>query len=271
MAECAESIAARFDLKRAGSEWKGPCPVCGGHDRFHVKNGASQLILYCRYGCEYRDLANAVGLQSRIKHNAPKLVVHNELPPQPNARAVAAWGLTNAAQTNHPYLVRKGIQPHGIGVVGPLFDCAPINVRGRGNLLTIPCYAQGELATLQFIGEDGTKGFLKGAPQSGVNFTFVGANQVWVVEGFATGASLHEDTGDTVVVAFSCGQLSKVAAWAKRTFAGRPVCIMADDDEPGHKAARATGLEWRVPDFKGLQRSHSDNDYNDYVRLRNGH
>ena len=26
--------------KRSGSEWKGPCPRCGGHDRFHAPPGA---------------------------------------------------------------------------------------------------------------------------------------------------------------------------------------------------------------------------------------
>lgn len=271
MSDTAESIAARLKLKRVGSEFKGPCPLCGGHDRFHVKNGQSQVILYCRHGCPFYDLACAVGLGAKNRNEFAIAQLNDTTPPQPNARAVAAWGLATAAQPNHPYLVHKGIQPHGIGVVGPLFDYGPNNVRGRGNSLVIPGYKEGQLGTLQFIGEDGTKGFLKGASQSGVTFTFVGANQVWVVEGFATGASLHEDTGDTVVVAFSSGQLGRVAAWATRTFVGRPICIMADDDEPGHKAARATGLEWRVPDFTGLQRSHSDNDYNDYVRLRNGH
>ena len=47
---------------------------------------------------------------------------------------------------------------------------------------------------------------------------------------------------------------------------GRPVRVMADDDDAGHKAAKAAGLEWRVPDFSGLDRAPGDNDYNDYVR-----
>ena len=111
---------------------------------------------------------------------------------------------------------------------------------------------------------------MTGAPQAGVNFTFAGGDRVWIVEGFATGASLHEDTGDTVVVAFSAGQLCNAAKWAVRVFPGRPVRVMADDDDAGHKYAKASGLEWCVPDFTGLDRGPGDNDYNDYVRLRDG-
>jgi len=263
------SIARRLDLRRNGAEYKGPCPICGGTDRFHVKQGSSNLLLHCRNGCEFKDLAQAVGLEQERPLLPRRAEVVAEMP-TPNARAVEVWGLTSAAQPNHPYLVRKAIKPHGIGVVGAEFELAPGNVRGRGNLLVTPCYWRGQLTTLQFVGEDGTKGFLKGAPQAGVNFTFAGGDSVWLVEGFATGASLYEDIGDTVVVAFSAGQLGNVSKWAVRAFAGRPVRIMADDDVAGHKAAQAAGVEWRVPDFTGLDRGPCDNDYNDYVRLRDG-
>jgi len=29
--------AEQLGLKRMGREYKGPCPVCGGNDRFHLK------------------------------------------------------------------------------------------------------------------------------------------------------------------------------------------------------------------------------------------
>ena len=31
-----ESAAAAAGWKRAGVEWRGPCPFCGGRDRAHV-------------------------------------------------------------------------------------------------------------------------------------------------------------------------------------------------------------------------------------------
>lgn len=263
------AIARQFDLRRVGSEYKGPCPICGGKDRFHVKQGKSQLLVHCRNGCEFRELARAAGL-GQGRSLLPRRVDVGAVITAPNPCAAAAWALTREAQRDHPYLLRKAIQPHGIGVVASGFEYAPVNVGGRGDLLVVPGYLCGQLTTLQFIAEDGTKAFLKGAPQSGVNFTLCGSDTVWVVEGFATGASLYEDIGDTVVVAFSAGQLGNVSKWAVRAFAGRPVRIMADDDVAGHKAAQAAGVEWRVPDFTGLDRGPCDNDYNDYVRLRDG-
>ena len=36
--------AALPDLKRRGSEYVGPCPSCGGGDRFHVKAGHTRAV-----------------------------------------------------------------------------------------------------------------------------------------------------------------------------------------------------------------------------------
>ena len=39
------------NLKRTGSgSWNGPCPLCGGRDRFHVKEGQGRALVGCR-GC----------------------------------------------------------------------------------------------------------------------------------------------------------------------------------------------------------------------------
>ena len=52
---------AGWDGKRAGSEWAGPCPKCGGTDRFHVRAGRSaEVVAGCRHGCTFADLARAV-------------------------------------------------------------------------------------------------------------------------------------------------------------------------------------------------------------------
>ena len=43
--------AARLRLKRTGREWCGPCPVCGGHDRFHVRPLRDGTALVGCRGC----------------------------------------------------------------------------------------------------------------------------------------------------------------------------------------------------------------------------
>ena len=37
----AEEWAKACHLKKSGREWIGPCPLCGGTDRFHVRDGSN--------------------------------------------------------------------------------------------------------------------------------------------------------------------------------------------------------------------------------------
>ena len=49
---------AGWDGKRVGREHVGPCPRCGGTDRFHVAEGSTVAVLAgCRHGCTFEDLA----------------------------------------------------------------------------------------------------------------------------------------------------------------------------------------------------------------------
>ena len=45
-----EDWAARLDLRNRSGEYVGPCPVCGGTDRFHVGRGRGGAMVGCR-GC----------------------------------------------------------------------------------------------------------------------------------------------------------------------------------------------------------------------------
>lgn len=52
-----DQIAHTLGLQKSGAEYKGPCPVCGGTDRFHIKQGRSRdLIMHCRHGCDYSQI-----------------------------------------------------------------------------------------------------------------------------------------------------------------------------------------------------------------------
>ena len=45
-----EEWADTLDLTRRGREWIGPCPLCGGEDRFHVRESEGRGVVGCR-GC----------------------------------------------------------------------------------------------------------------------------------------------------------------------------------------------------------------------------
>ena len=68
--------AALPDLKKRGNELKGPCPSCGGTDRFWVKRGsAGNTVFGCR-GCDPR----------RTNPDAFKAILHAVFPPPPDRR-----------------------------------------------------------------------------------------------------------------------------------------------------------------------------------------
>ena len=68
-------VADALGLRRVGSEYKGPCPICGGKDRFHVRAGRSaEFLVHCRHGCSYSDLARELesrGIVDRDDYVAP--------------------------------------------------------------------------------------------------------------------------------------------------------------------------------------------------------
>ena len=45
-----EEWTAALELKRCGREWIGPCPLCGGEDRFHIRDSEGRAAVGCR-GC----------------------------------------------------------------------------------------------------------------------------------------------------------------------------------------------------------------------------
>lgn len=48
-------------LAKVGAEYHGPCPICGGRDRFHIYEKNGRTLAGCRKGgCQFRDLATAL-------------------------------------------------------------------------------------------------------------------------------------------------------------------------------------------------------------------
>jgi putative DNA primase/helicase len=160
----------------------------------------------------------------------------------------------------HPYLERKGIKGHGAKL--------------HGGKLVVPMRAAGELCSLQFIAADGEKRFLPGGRVSSAYYSIGKPDGVLLVtEGFATGASLHEATGQAVAVAFNAGNLEPVAKALRAKFPQARIIIASDNDASGtgqkkaEEAARAISGMLAIPDF-GTERPEGASDFNDLARLR---
>ena len=163
------------------------------------------------------------------------------------------WHGSGPADPAHPYLVAKQVQPHGL--------------RQRGGTLFVPLGTlDRELWNLQRIGEDGGKRFLKGGRVTGLASPIgdlTDPARLLICEGWATGATLHEETGSPVLAAMNAGNLRPVALAARERWPGADIVIAADNDRltrlpdgrcnPGvifaTEAAAAAGARLAVPEF----------------------
>lgn len=166
------------------------------------------------------------------------------------------WTGAQAALPDHPYLAKKGIGVHGARATGD----------GR---LVVPLYdADGTLSSLQYIDHEGGKLYHSGG-QTGGKFWQIGTMDepgiLYVAEGFATAATIHETTDRPVVVAYSASNLVPVTGTLRQMYgATQDIVIVADNDASGvgqryaEQASAKYGARMVMPSILG--------DANDYAQ-----
>ncbi|WHZ12963.1 MAG: DNA primase, phage associated [Burkholderiaceae bacterium] len=165
----------------------------------------------------------------RKQHDAEQRKRHADAAAAAAVRRAAA----KPAGDDHPYLTAKNVKPHGL------------RTEGAHSLLVPMRDTEGHLHNLQTIAPDGTKRFMPGGRVSGLYFAIgTPSGKLVIAEGYATGATIHEQTGHAVAVTFNCGNLLPVAKALRAKFPCLTLIIAADDDwrtegNPGLTAARA--------------------------------
>lgn len=154
-------------------------------------------------------------------------------------RAIAIWNAATPAPGNHPYLIRKRIQPHGARI-------------HKGALTLQVMDFSGRLTSLQFIAVDGGKLLLSGGRKLGCFIPVAGnmtaPSRVIICEGWATGCTLAEDEATALVLAaIDAGNLEPVALSARRRWPTAEIVIAGDDDRltegnPGTTKAKAAAI-----------------------------
>lgn len=174
--------------------------------------------------------------QDRLKYHAQREAIkaqrdeeerqrHNDAA----TRAFTIWSEAQAASDGHPYLKSKGVR-----------SATGIKVGNDGNLI-IPMAVNNEIVSLQFIKPDGdfivggspigNKKFLFGGRRKGAWFKIEGENnEIYVTEGYSTGASVFEATKNTVYIAFNAGNIYETASFAKNQHPEARIIIAGDDD-----------------------------------------
>jgi len=181
---------------------------------------------------------------------------------QTTAKAAAAlWSENGPAERTHPYLLAKGIQPHGI--------------RQAGDRLLLPVRIRGELRSLQLIGPDLVPRLMAGG-ETARGYLVIGTPGavVCLAVDFATTASVHEATGHAVAITFAADNLEAVARALRVRMPATTLAICADAGPDGSAqpteaavAAEAVGGVVAVPDF-GADRPEGATNFNDLFRLR---
>ena len=167
-------------------------------------------------------------------------------------KAAYIWQNSQPA-TNHQYLSKKRVKAHGL--------------RTYKGSLVIPVFNHDTLVSVQFIDAEGNKRFLAGSKLKGSYSQlgqYVPDKPILICEGWATGASLFESTGNLILVAFSAGNLKEVAQYVRSLHPTNQIIIMSDNDVSGvgqtaaREAALAIGGKYLIPDTTGF-------DWNDEI------
>ena len=186
--------------------------------------------------------------RAKVKRQLEQAEAHNKATDK--ARWLWKQSTPITKQSEHPYLVKKCIKPHG--------------ARLSRDALVIPIQDEtGTIVNLQFIQPEGQKRFLSGGRKKGC-YSYIGdpTETILICEGFATGASLYEATGHYVVAALDAGNLKPVAEIIRKQYPAAEIIIAGDNDEVGRKsandAALACGGKVFIPPVLGM-------DWNDYI------
>lgn len=272
----------------------GPCPACGGRDRFRLDDKGGRGTFICSQ-CGSGDgldlvclvtnktpkeaaelVAPLVGLSAggldpaereRINQQQQVRVEAERKQDEQQCREAvhrAATIMRDCESGQAPYLVRKQLHwPHGM-IIRSLIREGGENFPAES--LVVPLINEAtELVNVQLIRGDGTKRYLAGGKKAGAYHRIEGGELVAVVEGYATGLSVYLATGATVYCAMDCGNLAKVAAIARRQHPEARILLCGDNDEatkgnPGkakaEQAAAAMGGLVALPPVSGDWNDH---------------
>lgn len=247
--------AGYYCLFNNGNDFVGGFFGCWRSDVYQIWTNQSEAEL------NNRDL----WLENRRKIEASKREIElarKEKASNAAKRALEIWEQAKPAADDHPYLKKKGVKSYGL------------KVDEQGNLL-IPVFdLKKDFHSLQLISVDpDKKKFLPGGVVRGHCYWISGKEDtIYLAEGYATAASIHQATGATVYISFMAGNLLLVAQALKVNKPGSRLVIAADNDaftdqNPGltkaKEAAQAIGASLICPEFDTQYHEARPTDFND--------
>lgn len=236
----------------------GPCPDCGGTDRFRFDDEGGRGTWICNQcgagngldlvmkvaGVDVKGAAALVAplvgmakgghnpaelarLQQQQQASTEKKAADEKRKRQKAARR-AEGILSDCEPGQAAYLTRKGLAwPQGL-INRTLIRVNDTNFEAGSLIVPIRDEA-GQLVSVQLIAADGAKHY-PAIGRAGAFHYLEGGEPVAVVEGYATGLSVQLATGGAVYCAMDCGNLKRVAEIARRQHPAAPIIICGDHD-----------------------------------------
>lgn len=268
--------ASNYKEKSARSVWKSLARAGGAGGRATIASVLWEAKQYgfklakgtaIRHTAEERQRLEAERAARREAQRLAEEAAHKAAA----ARAQAIWDAAEPVRADFPYLVRKGVQAHGARWA-PVwvnewmdYETGEIVRREVRDAMLLPIWAgPGRLSSLQAIFPSSSnrlkrdKDYLPDGKKAGC-YCLIGritpeTHTAVVVEGWATGASVHEATGWPVMVAFDAGNLLAVAKSLRTKVPGLRIVIGGDNDaftknakgepfNPGEEAAKKAAAE----------------------------
>lgn len=275
------TVLNNYSVKLPNNKKHGPCPVCGGKDRFRFDDKNGLGTWYCsqcpeQSGGGLKLLSMYLG--KTTMDTAKELVgddIHRSIAPKrihtvnydevraaniEQAKKGAKLMIAAATKASHEYMTNKGLSGEWLVNGEPMMSRE--GVTPVGDLLLVPVYKYGELVNVQKITKDGTKRPIVGGDMQGVHHIIDGASKnIAIVEGFATGVTINQATKWKTYVSFNTGNLSAAVKQAKGDHPEANVIIFGDHDKidenhnrrPGeyyaNEAAAAYGAGVVIPDM----------------------
>lgn len=268
----------------------GPCPVCGGKDRFRFddkegrgtwfcsqcdpQSGGGLLLLSRFLGKPTIEVANELLGNTQERSRAPvyrSFVSEEQIRKDSHeqARVGAETLLSSSELRPHPYMSDRGLDGEYLVNGEPIMGRE--GIIPVGGLLLVPAYkAEGDGSTLvnvQKIKADREKRPIYGGDMAAVYHKLDGHQKlIAIAEGYATGVTVNKVTGALTYCAFNTGNLAAVAAWVASQHPGVSVVLFADNDEHGaglryaKDAAAPIGATVAMPPESG--------DWDDYRQAR---
>lgn len=211
----APKIISFYDLKAAGREHQGRCPNCGGNDRFRLQNYNGEVRHHCRKGCQLAARTDAMRRDGVI----PQVRQFDKV----------------------PYHDQKGVPLSGA------------ELRGSDVFVPICDIVTGDQVGGQTITPTGKKFFTNGMKKTGAGaFIGVPTDRIYVTEGWADAVVVHQATGCQVLFALDAGSLPKAVLALRQRCPFAEIVVVADHDDEGLKAARATNAPYCTPSQPGM-------------------